>query len=72
MTDDAEAIRAELAKTGRAYIRARKALPNLVLRAYAAGLRYADISRAADHAITPERVRQIIEKDRADKPTGPS
>lgn len=66
MTDDLEALRAELARTGRAYVRARKALPDLVRRASAAGMRNADIARATEHAITPERVRQIIAEHEAE------
>jgi hypothetical protein len=68
MTDDTDAVRADLAKTGRAYVRAKKVinedLPAVVRRAHAAGLTFAEIARAAEHAITPERVRQILKPKR--------
>lgn len=66
MTDDHDALRTELAKTGRAYTRAQKLIredfPALIRRAHDAGMRNAEIARAAEHAITPERVRQILDK----------
>lgn len=67
-TADEDDIRQQLKLTGRRYTRAREAfdresakLTGLVIRAHDGGIdSNADIARASDHAITPERVRQII------------
>lgn len=68
MTDDPDAIRADLAKTGRAYVRAKKVIneemPAVIRRAHAVGLTFAEIARAVDHVVTPERVRQIVKPKR--------
>lgn len=65
MTDETERPHVDLAKAGRAYTRAQKVIredfPDAVRRAhFDEGKTYAQIARETEHAVTPERVRQIL------------